>query len=380
MNRFAFVIHPIQIQDIHRHPRFHWTRYLPDAWLEPIAALVPPLYISRITGIESPTTSQSTEGYLLSLGATPKQMMKHKTQFTYQRLKWAAHLAQKKGASILGLGAFTSVIGDAGVTVARQADIAITSGNSLTAMVTIETARDAISRMITENPAPITAMVIGATGSIGSLCARLLAKEIRNLVLVSLNRDRLESLKIIIESESPGTTIQLSTLPDTHIVNCQLIITATSSIRKQIFHISSCQPGSVICDVAKPPDVQKLEAEMRPDILVVEIKNVIMPGDIRIGYDIGLPPAVVYPCLAETALLALDGCSQDFSIGRNISLERTWEIFRLFKKHQFRLDTLRSFGENISNEVIAAKKVLAESYRNDHKLLRQIKSKQHNLL
>ena len=45
------------------------------------------------------------------------------------RLNKAARMAERKGARIMGLGAFTSVIGDAGITVANESDIAIIMNN-----------------------------------------------------------------------------------------------------------------------------------------------------------------------------------------------------------------------------------------------------------
>jgi predicted amino acid dehydrogenase len=72
-------------------------------------------------------------------------MMRHGERFTYNRLNQAARMAERKGARIMGLGAFTSVVGDAGITVAHEADIAITSGNSLTVAATLEAAKQAVS-------------------------------------------------------------------------------------------------------------------------------------------------------------------------------------------------------------------------------------------
>ena len=67
INKFAFVIHPLNIRFIHKHRLFRWTRYLPDELVERVAAYIPPLYLSRITGAQSPTTGQKVEGYLISL-------------------------------------------------------------------------------------------------------------------------------------------------------------------------------------------------------------------------------------------------------------------------------------------------------------------------
>ena len=145
INRFAFVIHPLNVSFIHKHRLFRWTRFLPDSLVEAAAAYIPPIYLSRITGGQSPTTGQKIEGSLISLGATPKQMMAHGENFTYKRLNKASKMAARRGARIMGLGAFTSVVGDAGITVAHEADIAITSGNSLTVAATLEAAKQAVT-------------------------------------------------------------------------------------------------------------------------------------------------------------------------------------------------------------------------------------------
>ena len=104
---------------------------------------------------------------------------------------------------------------------------------------------------------------------------------------------------------------------------------------------------------------------MRPDVLVIESGEVLISGDIDFGYDIGLPPKTAYACLAETALLAMEGRFEDYTLGRNISLERVKEIYRLFKKHNFQLAGLRSFGKYITDEDIQARRYLADQLRND---------------
>lgn len=170
INRFAFVIHPLSIKFIHNDKRFRWTKALPDGLVESFSARIPPFYLSRITGGVSPTTGQRIEGHLISLGATPRQMMNHGERFTYDKLNQAARIAERKGARIMGLGAFTSVVGDAGITVAHEADIAITSGNSLTVAATLEAAKQAVIKMGATDLTQGKVMIIGATGSIGAVC------------------------------------------------------------------------------------------------------------------------------------------------------------------------------------------------------------------
>ena len=369
INRFAFVIHPLNVGFIHKAPMFGWTRYLPDALVETVAAYMPAQYISKITGGQSPTTGQKIEGYLYSLGATPRQMMKQGERFTYERLNQAARLAERRGARIMGLGAFTSVVGDAGITVAHEADIAITSGNSLTVAATLEAAKQAVIKMGASDLTRGRVMIIGATGSIGSVCARLLAQAIYDVALVSIEPEKLIDLKRRIQQETPGAQVTIATRSDELISGCDLIVTATSAFGQRILDITRCKPGAVICDVARPPDINPAEAALRPDVLVIESGEVLIPGDIDFGYDIGLPPKTSYACLAETALLAMEGRFEDYTLGRNISMERVKEIYRLFKKHQFQLAGLRSFGKYITDADVAEKRRLADTLRNDAQLL-----------
>ncbi len=365
LNKFAFVIHPLSVKFIHQHRWFRWTRFLPDSLVETTAAFIPPLYLSRITGAQSPATGQRIEGYLISLGATPRQMMSRGERFTYQRLNQAARLAERLGARLMGLGAFTSVVGDAGITVAHEADIAITSGNSLTVAATLEAAKQAVIRMGKDDLTRGKAMVVGATGSIGSVCARLLAQAIYDVVLVSIEPEKLIELKRRIQAETPGARVTIATRAGDLLGECDLVVTATSAFGQRVVDITRCKPGAVICDVARPPDIGEAEAALRPDVLVVESGEVLIPGEVDFGYDIGLPPKTSYACLAETALLAMEGRFEDYTLGRNIEIERVKEIYHLFKKHGFQLAGLRSHGRYLTDTDLAHKRELAEILRHD---------------
>ena len=373
INKFAFVIHPLSVKFIHQNKWLRWTKILPDELIETIVAFMPPLYLSRITGGQSPATGQRIEGYLYSLGATPRKMMQNGERFTYSRLNGAARMAERKGARIMGLGAFTSVVGDAGITVANESDIAITSGNSLTVAATLEAAKQAVIQMGATDLTKGKVMVIGATGSIGAVCARLLAQAIYDVVLVSIEPAKLIELKRKIQQETPGSTVTIATRAADLLGECDLIVTATSAFGQRVIDITKCKPGAVICDVARPPDINEAEAALRPDVLVIESGEVLIPGDIDFGYDIGLPPKTSYACLAETALLAMEGRFEDYTLGRNIEIERVKEIYRLFKKHGFKLAGLRSFGKYITEEDVAQKRLLAEELRADAEKFAQVK-------
>ena len=362
VDRFAFVIHPLSTEDIFFHPLPKRLRFLPKRLVEWVAAYVWPLYLSRITGVRSPATGKEVEGILITLGATPRELMRRRPGFTYRRLILASRLAQHRGAKIMGLGAFTKVVGDAGITLAKKSDIAITTGNSLTAIAVLETAKQAVLKMggrIDKG----RAVVIGATGSIGTICSRLLAQDGLDMVLVAPRPEKLIALKRIIEAETPGTQVTIATDSGPHLPGADLVITTTTAMGRRVIDMLKLRPGCVVCDVARPPDVQELDARLRPDVLVVESGRVLLPGKPDFGFDIGLPPGVAYACLAETALLAMEGRFENFTLGRNIDIDRVKEIYLLFQKHGLQMESLHSFGRPISDEEIARKRELADERR-----------------
>jgi len=367
LNRFAFVIHPLSVRYIHKHPMFRWTRFLPDKLVERVASQLPPMYGSRITGIQSPATGQKVEGYLFYIGGTPRELMRRDPPFVYRRLIRVARMAERLGARLMGLGAFTSVVGDAGITVAQKADIAITSGNSLTVAATLETAKQAVVQMgnSLEDAHQGNVMVIGATGSIGSVCSRLLAQAVPNITLVAPRPEKLIALKRTIETETPTANVRISTTADDYVGEADLIVTTTTAINQRIIDITKCKPGAVICDIARPPDITEEEAALRPDVLVIESGEILLPGKPDFGMDIGLPPGVAYACLAETALLALEGRFEDYTLGRDIEIERVKEIYRLYKKHGLQLSGIRSHDHFLTDEDLAKKRALADELRRD---------------
>ena len=374
VNRFAFVLHPLTVDYLAKHPRYRWTRHLPRGLVESGAAWMPASRVGRAVGGRSPATGQSIDGLIYALGATPRQMLARAPEFTYRRLDDAVRDAASRGAQIVGLGAFTKVVGDAGVTVARRASIPVTTGNSLTIAATLETAKLAARRMGWPDLAHGRAMVVGATGSIGSVCSRLLAAAVGDVVLVSIEPERLVALKQKIEAETPGARVEIDTRADRAVGECDLIVTATSAFGQRVLDVSQCKPGAIILDVALPPDISAEEAATRPDVLVVESGEVLIPGPVSFSFDIGLPRGVAYACLAEAALLAMEGRFECFTLGRDVDPQRVKEIYRLFRRHRFEIAPLRTFGRPLTDALVDEKTGRAEELRRDPARLARVKA------
>jgi predicted amino acid dehydrogenase len=365
-SRFAFVIHPLSQKFFEVvEPLATITKVAPPVvvdMIEKAMAYAPPFTYSHVTGIKSPTGAEA-EGWLISVGGTPKELMAHSPEFTYARLLAAAETARKLGAQVMGLGAFTKVVGDAGVTVAKQSVLPITTGNSYSASGALWAAHEALMQLgITEvdDKGRIRGkvMVVGASGAIGSVCARLLALSSDELWLVSPESAKLLALKHDIERGHPRAKVYVAATPNEHLANMDLIVTATSGAGKRVLDIMAVKPGCVITDVARPLDLSAEDVAKRPDVLVVESGEIKLPGDVKMK-NIGLPRGVAYACLAETVVLALEGRYETFTVGRNIEWEKVKEIYKLGLKHGMKLATISGVNGVFTSEDIAKIRELA---------------------
>ena len=374
VNRFAFVIHPLSQEYFKKvKPIELLSQVSPPVMmnsLEKIMAYAPPFVYSTVTGIESPTGVKA-EGWLISVGGTPKEIMRHDPEFTYRRLLDAAAMAKRLGAQIMGLGAFTKVVGDSGVTVAKRAPLPITTGNSYSASGALWAAHDALLRMRLlpapkgKEPVKCKAMIVGATGAIGSVCARLMARAVEEIYMVSPETAKLLELKESILKDSPKAKIYLSAQADKDIADMDMIVTATSGAGKKVLDIMKVKPGCVITDVARPLDLPAEEVAKRPDVLVIESGEILLPGKVQMK-NIGLPKGVAYACLAETIVLALEGRFENFTVGRSIEWEKVREIYQLGLKHGMKLAEISGVNGPFSDSDIERVRELALIARAKH--------------
>jgi len=246
------------------------------------------------------------------------------------------------------LGAFTSVVGDAGVTIAKALDVPVTTGDSYTIAVAVDAVRQAAQIM--EIPLEsATAAVVGATGAIGKVCAELLADAVGELYLIGRRLEALEAQRGRLQGKARAK-LYVSTSMDV-LRYAHLILTVTSAIH-DVIRPEHLQPGAVVCDVARPRDVSAMVAAARNDILVIDGGMVDVPGPVDFHFNFGFPLGKSYACMAETMALALEGRFEDYTLGKDITRARVEEIAAIAKKHGFRLSGFRSFEKAVTPEQI----------------------------
>ncbi len=347
MDNFAFIIHPIDPKrDVERkYPLL--GKVLPTPLVNLFSGYWPPVYISHITGVQSAATGKEIEGWFVACPYTPQRMLTLPIQKVYNKIIQTGRLAEKLGAKLLGLGAFTSVVGDGGVTISRGLTIPVTTGDSYTVAVAVMAAKAAACQMGIELRAA-TAAVVGASGAIGSVCAELLAADVHDMVLIGRRLERLEQVKAKVEAAGARARLTTDMMA---LRQADLVITVTNALEAIIApqHLKS---GAVVCDVARPRDVARSVACERADVLVIEGGMVQAPGEVDYGFNFGFPPRMAYACMAETMTLALEGRFESYTMGKHIKIEKVREITAMAQKHGFQLGGLRSFERAVTDEQI----------------------------
>ncbi len=348
MNSFAFIIHPLDPKrDVARKYPF-LGKILPEEAIHFLSRFWPPLRISHITGACSEATGEEIEGWLIAVPYTAQRMLSLPTREVYRKIIAAGHLAESLGADILGLGAYTSVVGDAGLTIARELEIPVTTGDSYTAALAVEAGCEAARLM----ELPIdrgTVAVVGATGAIGGVVAQMMAPRCARLLLVGRRRDRLEVVAARVRQQGEAEVVLETEVAA--IREADLIFTVTSS-GGNLLRSEHLRPGVVVCDVSRPRDVSEHLARERDDVLVIDGGLVQVPGEVDFGFNYGPPPQLTFGCVAETMALTFEHRFEDYTVGRDLRLEQVQEIERMAAKHGFRLAALRSFERELDRTAI----------------------------
>lgn len=350
MDTFAFIIHPIDPKrDVSRKfPRL--GKYLTVGQINFLSTFFPPVYISEITGVRSAATGKEIKGWFVACPYTPQRMLELPAPVVYRKIVQTGRLAEKFGARLLGLGAFTSVVGDGGLTIASRLSIPVTTGDSYTVAVAVEAVREAARQLRLPLPAS-TAAVVGATGAIGAVAAELIAREVGRLWLIGRpgRAAALEAVRERIMARAPADVRVGTDLAG--LAQADLILTVTSAV-EAVIEPEHLKPGAVVCDVARPRDVSARVAAVRDDVLVIDGGMVAVPGDVDFHFNFGFPPGMAYACMAETMALALEGRWESYTLGKELTVTQVDTIAAIAGRHGFRLGGFRSFEKPVRAEQV----------------------------
>ncbi len=263
----------------------------------------------------------------------PEQLVLNK-EMAVNKIIESVKLLLKSGTNIVTLAGFSSIVTDGGYDVIKALGCCVTSGNSLTAAMTIE----GIKKVIDLKKKTLQQMrlaVIGATGDIGSICSIVFARDVKSLVLCSRgieqDIDLQNKISVIRKLETFFVTDQNLAIKDADIV-----VVATSAFG-YVINPDNLKSGAIVCDVSMPPNVSRDEKKQRQDVLIFQGGRAKVDFFDQIHNKVWeklFPRNSIYGCLAEGIALALDGQFRSFSIGkRQITEDRLNEISLIAKRN-----------------------------------------------
>jgi fatty aldehyde-generating acyl-ACP reductase len=362
MEKFAFIIHPLDVKR-DAAKKYPPLRFASVGMVEQLMKRMSPKLMSHITGVRSQTGAEA-EGWLIGCPLSPRQFLQLPTEFVYDKIAAAGRMGAAHGAKIVGLGAFTSVVGDAGISVAERLKgvINVTSGNSYTVYTAVEGLLHA-AELMNVDISQARVAVIGATGSIGAVCAKMLAPQVAAIDLVGRDVEKLEALRIEVSTQATRrATVSIATNVKEALRESDLVL-AVSAAGKELIFPEDLKIGAIICDVARPRDVSKRVVDERNDVLVIEGGVIAVPGPVNFNFNFGFPDKTAYACMSETMLMALEGTYEPFTLGRDLSVEQVQRIGDIAKKHGFKLAGFRSFEKAVTSEKIESVRQNAQRKR-----------------
>ena len=317
-----------QIAAVYRAMRPSNLAPLTDTGLREVVPWIPPRTVTRFHVAAAPA-ADPVSGIYIDTFITPDDLALGPTRQLLAKVHDAIRAAEREGARVATLGGFTSILLEA-MAQPPVGNMVLTTGNTLTAALIVRGIERA-ARLLGRPLECETLLVIGATGDVGSACARCFAGRTRRLLLAARNRKRLEDEATRLRRHGPVTE---STDVSALLREATLII-AAASVPAPCFSLATCHPEALICDAGYPKNIRFAPEDVQGRRIFWGGMGVFGGG---LWSDDGIleafyrfpSPHTAHGCMLEGAVLAIAGRFEPFSAGRGrITPERVDEMSRL---------------------------------------------------
>jgi fatty aldehyde-generating acyl-ACP reductase len=306
---------------------------LPDDEIRDILPWIPPRPVCHVE-IASVTGTKAHGLYIDSFIPPDRLADAHLLDNT-ARVREAAACAIQAGAKIASLGGFSSILieGNFNQLPERKSTV-FTTGNTLTVGFIIQGVRKMCS-LEGRNLGRSTLLIVGATGDVGSGCARYLARGVKRVQLHARNLERLRRLAA--ELEADGVRVEMATDLRQFSTPADVVICAASLASSSLL-LGAISPEAIICDAGYPKNLSPGAEMPRARVFFGGLGQVL--GELTFVPDFhGILnrhpfPDVIHGCLLEGMALALEHRFEPFSQGRGfITPERVDEIKTIAARH-----------------------------------------------
>src|SRR6202521_2414414 len=286
---------------------------LPDDEIKDILPWIPPRAVCHVD-IGSIAGAKARGLYIDSF-IPPDRLEAAYVHENIARVRKAAACAIKAGAKIVSLGGFSSILIEGNFDqLPEKHDTVFTTGNTLTVAFLVQ----GIQKMCALEGRELrrsTLLIVGATGDVGSGCARCLAPLVKRVLLSARNVERLRRLAA--ELEVDGVKVEIATGLQQFSTEADVVICAASLASPSLLLGGRIAPGAIVCDAGYPKNLSPSAEMPAAQIFFGGLGQIT--GGLRFAPDFhGILnrhpfPDVVHGCLLEGMALALAG---RFEIGR----------------------------------------------------------------
>jgi len=335
--RFAFLFHPLTVANYADADAS--LQGLTEHQLGKLATCVSENFDPFVVGhatLES-ATGKKAYGEFIVVPHTAEELTRLPHRDAIAEIRQAAELARDRGARIIGLGGFVSVVTRGGLYLKGTGLPALTTGNSYTSVagkLSIEATLAQQGRSLEES----VVSIVGATGSIGRALALMLSRQVRKLILIGNPSHPAESRRRLskIAAEAGAANIVTTCNAAEWLPQSDVIVTATSAV-KELVRSEHLVPGAIVCDISRPSNISSALRDARPDVTIIDGGVIRLWGDSALSFRIDLDPGHAYACMAETMLLALEHRYEDTSLGLDLDLKQVLEFETLARRHGFQV-------------------------------------------
>ena len=306
---------------------------IPDDEIKDILPWIPPRAVCHVD-IESIAGTKARGLYIDSF-IPPDRLEAAYVHENIARVRSAAACAIKAGSKIVSLGGFSSILIEGNFDhLPQRHNTVFTTGNTLTVAFIIQGIRqmcDLEDRSLSKS----TLLIVGATGDVGSGCARCLAPAVKRVLLSARNAERLR--KLAGELQADGVQVEVATHLQQFSAAADIVICAASLASPSLL-LGCIAPDAIICDAGYPKNLSP-NADM-PGAKVFFGGLGQITGGMTFAPDFnGILnrhpfPDVAHGCLLEGMALALERRFEPFSQGRGfITPKRVEEIEAIAARH-----------------------------------------------
>ncbi len=322
---------------------------LPDEEIRDILPWIPPRAVCHVE-VES-TIGTTARGLYIDCFIPPDRLGSDCVHENVARVRAAAACAINAGAKIVSLGGFSSILieGNFDQLPARHRTV-FTTGNTLTVGFVVQ----GIKKMCAlegRNLRRSTLLIVGATGDVGSGCARCLAPLVKRVLLNARNEARLRRLAA--ELQADGIDVQIGTDLEQFSAKPDLVICAASLALPSLL-LGRVAPHAIVCDAGYPknlsPNTHMPNAKIFFGGLGQITAGLSFTPDLHGVLNRHPFPDVVHGCLLEGMALALEGRFEPFSQGRGfITPRRVEEMETIAARHGIYLAPLYNADGPVEN-------------------------------